>query len=84
MDGMAQTLGEFLNGFHVGDAVQFFDAHVNIFDGVKVWSGPFFDTHQLGIRLNFDVDVKILLNFDVPSSIVACLNNLHLGSASTK
>ncbi len=27
-------------------------------DDVKEWSGPFFDTQQLGIRLNFDVDIK--------------------------
>ncbi len=32
---------------------------------VKKWSGPFFDAHQLGARLKFDVDIKILLNFDV-------------------
>ncbi len=25
---------------------------------VKEWSGPFLDARQLGIRLNFDVDVK--------------------------
>ena len=31
-------------------------------DDVKEWSGPFFDdAHQLGIMLNFDIDVKILL-----------------------
>ena len=28
------------------------------FDDVKEWSGPFFDAHQLGVRSNFDVDVK--------------------------
>ncbi len=39
------------SGFHIGGGVMFFD-------DVKEWSGPFFDTHQLGIRLNFDVDVK--------------------------
>ncbi len=31
---------------------------VNFFDDVKDGSGAFFDTHQLGIRLNFDIDVK--------------------------
>ncbi len=29
-----------------------------------------FDAHQLGVRLNFDVDVKILLNFDVEGTNV--------------
>ena len=29
---------------------------------VKGWSGSFFGTHQSGIRLNFDIDVKILLS----------------------
>ncbi len=48
----------------------FLDVDVNIFDDVKEWSGPFFDTHQLGVRLNFDVDVKILLNVDVDSANV--------------
>ena len=28
------------------------------FDDVKQRSGPFFDAHQLGVRFNFDVDVK--------------------------
>ncbi len=32
------------------------------FDDVKEWFGLFFDTHQLGVMLNFDVDVKILLS----------------------
>ncbi len=32
------------------------------FDDVKEWSGPFFDTHQLGVRSNFDVEVNILRN----------------------
>ncbi len=41
----------FPSGFHIGDGV-------NFFGDVKEWSGPFFDTHQLGVRLNFDVDVK--------------------------
>ena len=39
-------------------------------DDVKEWSGPFFDAHQLGIRFKFDVDVKILLNFDVDDTNV--------------
>ena len=30
----------------------------------------FFNAHQLGVRSNFDVDVKILLNFDVDSTNV--------------
>ncbi len=33
-----------------------------IFLDVKEWSGPFFDAHHLGIMLNFEVDVKILLS----------------------
>ncbi len=39
-------------------------------DYFKEWSGPFYDAHQLGIRLKFDVDVKILLNFDVDGTNV--------------
>ena len=34
----------------------------NFLDDVKEWSGPFFDAQQLGVRLNFNVDVKILLS----------------------
>ncbi len=30
------------------------------FDDVKEWSGQFFDARQLGVRLNKDVDVKML------------------------
>ncbi len=41
------------SGFHIDDGV-------NFFDDVKDWSAPFFDTHQLGVRSNFDVDVKKL------------------------
>ncbi len=39
-------------------------------DDVKEWSEPFFDAHLLGVRLKFDVDVKILLNFDVDGTNV--------------
>ncbi len=35
-----------VGSFHIGDGVNFFD--------LKEWSGPFYDAHQLGIRLNFD------------------------------
>ena len=49
-------------GFHVGDTVKFLTHTSTFLDNVKEWSGPFLDTHQLGIRLNFDVDVKILLS----------------------
>ncbi len=28
------------------------------FDDIKEWSEPFFDAYQLGVRLNFDIDVK--------------------------
>ncbi len=66
-------------GFHVGDAVKFFDAHVNFFDGVKEWSGLFLDAHQLGIRLNlmltsnFDVRVNF---FDADSAFVKMLSRV--------
>ncbi len=40
-----------LSGFQIGDGV-------NFFDDIKEWSGPFFEAHQLGVRLNFDVDVN--------------------------
>ncbi len=36
--------------------------HGNFFDDIKEWSGPFFYAHQLGLRLKFDVDVKILVS----------------------
>ncbi len=39
------------SGFHIGDGV-------NFFDDVKERSGPFYDAHQLGVRFNFDVDIK--------------------------
>ncbi len=32
------------------------------FDDVKEWSAPVFDAHQLGVRFNFDIDIKILLS----------------------
>ncbi len=39
-------------------------------DDVKDWSGPFFDARQLvGVRLNFDVDVKILLSLTSTTSV---------------
>ncbi len=40
-----------------------------------VWTSFVFDTHQLGVRLNFDVDVKILLNFDVDGTNVKMAND---------
>ncbi len=33
-----------------------------LLDDVKELSGPFFDTCQLGVMLNFDIDIKILLS----------------------
>ena len=33
-----------------------------VLDDVKEWSGLFFDAHQLGVWLNFDIDIKILLS----------------------
>ncbi len=40
------------NGFHVLVTASTF------LDDVKEWPGPFFGAHQLGVRLNFDVDIK--------------------------
>ena len=36
----------------------FFDARLNFFDGIKEWTGPFCDAHQLGIRLNLMLTSK--------------------------
>ncbi len=47
-----QILGGQGTSFTLVTPSSFFDAHVNFFDGVKEWSGPFLDAHQLGIRLN--------------------------------
>ncbi len=35
-----------------------------------ILTGPFLDAYQLGVRLHFDVDVKILRNFDVDGTNV--------------
>ncbi len=35
---------------------------VTFLDDDKEWSGLYFDTHQLGIMSNFDVNIKILLS----------------------
>ncbi len=44
-------------------------------DDVKEWSGPFFDAQQLGVRLNFDVDVKSAVQTDeVEVDITQCEN----------
>ncbi len=56
-------VGSASSGFHISDGV-------SIFDDVKEWSGPFFDAHQLGVRLNFDVDVKNSAVFDVDGTNV--------------
>ncbi len=40
----------------------FLTSKATFLDDVKEWCGLFFDTHQLGIMLNFHVDVKILLS----------------------
>ncbi len=52
-------------GFHVGEGVftlvtmaTFLTLTSTFLDNLKEWSGPFFDAQQLGVRLNFDVDVK--------------------------
>ena len=45
-------------GVHVDDVRK----TATFLDDVKEWSGPFFDAHQLGVRLNFDADVKMLLS----------------------
>ena len=52
-------------GFHVGEGVftlvtmaTFLTLTSTFLDNLKEWSGPFFDAQQLGVRLNFDVDMK--------------------------
>ncbi len=60
---MSVDVGSASSGFHISDGV-------SIFDDVKEWSGPFFDAHQLGVRLNFDVDVKNSAVFDVDGTNV--------------
>ncbi len=55
---------------------------VTFFDDVKERSGPCFDARQLGVRLNFDVDVKILLNFDVDGTNVKTAERSIASSAS--
>ncbi len=40
----------------------FLTSAATFLDDVKEWSGPCLDAHQLGVRLNSDVDVKILLS----------------------
>ncbi len=42
--------------------------------------GLFFDTHQLDIRFNFDVNIKILLNFDVDGTNVKTAKGDRSGS----
>ncbi len=52
-------------GFHVDEELT---SVATFLHDVKEYSGLLFDTHQLGVLLKFDVDVKILLltsNFDV-------------------
>ncbi len=44
-------------------------------DDVKEWSGPFFEAQQLGVRLNFDVDVKSAVQTDeVEVDVTQCEN----------
>ncbi len=44
-------------------------------DDVKEWSGPFFDAQQLGVRLNFDVDVKSAIQtHEVEVDVTQCEN----------
>ncbi len=40
----------------------FLTSRAAFLDDVKEWSGPFFDTNQLGVMLNSDVDITILLS----------------------
>ena len=48
-------------------------------DDIKEWSGPFFDAQQLGIRLNFDVDVKSAVQTDeVEVDVTQCENRFTL------
>ncbi len=44
---------------------------------IKEWSGPLFDAHQLGVRLNFDVDVKIPLSLTSTASMWKPLQASH-------
>ncbi len=45
------------------------------FDDVKEWSGPYFDAQQLGVRLNFDVDIKSAVQTDeVEVDVTQCEN----------
>ncbi len=47
-------------------------------DDIKEWSGPFFDTQQLGVRLNFDVDVKSAVQTDeVEVDFTQCENRFR-------
>ncbi len=46
-------------------------------DDIKEWSGPFFDAQQLGVRLNFDVDIKSAVQTDeVEVDVTQCENRL--------
>ncbi len=40
----------------------------NFLDDVKEWPGPFFDAHQLGVRLNFDASRLKKLSLETLSS----------------
>ncbi len=49
-------------------------------DDIKEWSGPFFDAQQLGIRLNFDVDIKSAIQTDeVEVDVTQCENRFSAG-----
>ncbi len=57
------------SGFHIGDGSSSF------LDDVKERPVPFCDAHQLGVRLNFDVNIKTL------TSMAPMWKRLHLFNA---
>ncbi len=52
------------------------------FDDVKEWSGLFFDAHQLGVRSNFDIDIKVLLPTSRKHDDVTNVKPLHTRRSS--
>ncbi len=54
-------------------------------DDVKEWSGPFFDTQQLGVRLNFDVNIKSAIQTDeVEVDVTQCENRFRAVSSQAR
>ncbi len=64
-----------LGVFTLVTTVTFLTSTSNFLDDVKEWSGPFFDAQQLGVRINFDVDVKSAVQTDeVEVDVTQCEN----------